>query len=136
MFKKLFLLFCLSYASGVGNNQFLHSCFYTILLFQDIGAPVFDIFFSLITYKLKRLVSKFISPFVSEVLHILTVGHLLLVSVRVRFFVVELFNLCLLFSLAQSFKFPVMFFLVFDILNNYLSRGLECSSLRYSLYLC
>ena len=42
--------------------------------------PLSDIIFSGITYKLKLLDKKFVTSFVSEVLQIFAVGHLLILS--------------------------------------------------------
>ena len=60
--------------------RFLQNCWYTF----EINAPVLsDLIFSGILYKLKLVDRKFITSFVSDVLQIFAVGHLLNLSIAI-----------------------------------------------------
>ena len=61
------------------------------------AATLSDLIFSGIPYKLKLLDKKFITSFVSEILQIFTVGHLLNLSIAIKI-CVSPFNCLLVFS--------------------------------------
>ena len=61
--------------------RFLQNCLYSLEL---NAPPLSDFIFSRIPYKLKRLVWKLITSFISEVVQVFTVGHLLNLSTAFR----------------------------------------------------
>ena len=83
MFGLLVLLFRFQYVFGVCNIQFrlLQNSRYS---FEIKAPPLSDLIFSGIPYKVKLFDKNCITSFVSEVLQIFTVGHLLNLSTAIN----------------------------------------------------